>query len=198
MGGGGGDFKIYCLAEFLDLACPNSCFFYSFPPNFLDDLFLLARFFPHFLLTFLTPQKILPSCILGPPKYFHCIMVEKYQSTLGKNRNYWGNISSNPPWICSPVSRVKFLPENSYPELLLRILRKCMLRPVMYSGLCHILRSEYRIETIDLRVEIYILLSANRKSCIQVTWHRFMAIEWGSKLHLHSTAQKKLTKGTFT
>ena len=98
-------------------------------------------------------------------------MVEKYWAKIeiiGEMEvKYWGDISPHPPWIYSPVSRVKFLPENSYPELLLRILRKCMFRPVMYSGLCHILRSVYRIETIDLRVEIYILLSANRNLALK-------------------------------
>ena len=44
---GGDDLKI----PFWILLCPNSCFFYSFSPDFFDDLFFARQqaFFTHFL-----------------------------------------------------------------------------------------------------------------------------------------------------
>ena len=129
--------------------------------------FYSPGFFPHFLLTFLTPQKILPILHLMPPYIFSLHQGGKILKHTGQKSKLLGgggdggqilgrgDISHQRPRVCSPVSRVKFLPENSYPELLLCILRKCMFRPVMYSGLCHILRSEYRIETIELRYTFY-------------------------------------------
>ena len=41
---GGDDFKISYVWILL---CPNSCFFYSFSPNFFDGLFLIAKLFLH-------------------------------------------------------------------------------------------------------------------------------------------------------
>ena len=71
---------------------------------------------------------------------------------------------------------------------MLRILRKCMFRPIIYSGLCHILRSEYRIETIDLRVEIYFYFQL-----IEILHSSNMAQIYGYRMRQQTaaTAQQK-------
>ena len=91
--GGGDDFKISCLGEFFGI--PKLMFFYSFPPNFFDDLFfLLASLFPMSCSNSLIPKKIPPPCILRPPKYF--LLEPSLKNigacwTMGKNQNYWGD-----------------------------------------------------------------------------------------------------------